>query len=316
MAEFSADCTGVCHQQAAKSVEKIRISIENRHPSSLTAFDDDEDGRELDIGSQSETSESSEDDESLESIRFYISLLMNLVPSMEQASSQITNDISGHQSSSLVQTSLTGAAENLQASPSFQLETGTIPVPKNSTMPSSKLEWQPSNEIHDESWTKDLRERFEKMWDQKINSREKRKGPPQALSESAKTGQLLDSKEVAFSSAPLPSMSDASSQASSPPPPHQSTQTFLNRRRGFSLDDSKVWKKNSFSDKLINLSSTPLRYENSGLLDEALLVVPLDRIYGEAEDESQLFQAEAGSLGGTAKVEWGYQDCVIRRLMR
>ncbi|KAI1363212.1 hypothetical protein F5Y08DRAFT_250231 [Xylaria arbuscula] len=70
-----------------------------------------------------------------------------------------------------------------------------------------------------------------------------------------------------------------------------------------------------FCNLLYSLSRTPLGWEKSGLLDEALKRIPISRIYNDAENEFNTLNAIAMSLEAS-RPQWGYQDCVVRALMR
>ncbi|UZP34242.1 hypothetical protein NXS19_002058 [Fusarium pseudograminearum] len=184
---------------------------------------------------------------------------------------------------------------------------------KSGTASSSK---SPSK--YSQEWMRDLGSQFKSQWRTKLLDELNR----------SRTGRRATIQQV------VSSTEDESTPPYSPPmeeesvPPYTGTDTGKglllrpqNRKLLLTplfpqLPNANDRESQEFRRLLVSLSLIPTKYENPGLLDEALASIPLEKLYSDAEEERMLYQAQAESYGDGRRPRWGYSDCIIRAMLR
>lgn len=188
-------------------------------------------------------------------------------------------------------------------------------------MPRRKPVPQPQQQLS-ENWAQDLTQQFRRTLSTKrMNDLSRRPASQRRTPSSLSTEVVVDRRATPQHNAAPPAPSrQAPSVPGTPramadmpmtPPPSYNASVKNIPIVPTAPTDSRSLR---FRSMLLSLSNTPTKWENPGLLDEALGAIPLERIYEKAQEECDLFEAEAASLG--KKPAWGFQDCVIRALMK
>ncbi|KAI9782654.1 MAG: peptide-N4-(N-acetyl-beta- glucosaminyl)asparagine amidase [Candelina submexicana] len=187
-----------------------------------------------------------------------------------------------------------------------------------------------SNGNGNEEWARDLRKQFEQLLRTKqlnnLTERSRsRSGSPvpgdrtsssnhQATSSFGSSPSTSSTHRIARKPLPKSAVTRPIPNANANlPPSYSSLRTLPN-----APTPPQDANSHKFRNHLISLALTPTKYENPGLLDEALKEIEgsLDRIYSEAQEDSEVQEMLARSMGDGSKAEWDYQDCVIRALLR
>ena len=274
--------------------ENLESSIEKAHRILYLNSDDSYDSDSMEDTGSDASRET--DDDTGETNHFHLCLLMNLVPSIERAYSQLGAESQNQRSVFLVNEQSLGVSDT-SYSEALPKE---IPALGYSTQKGIRALRSEPHIDYGEEWAISLRKRYEKM---------------------LRVRKLDQLRVMKYSSSLPPGLQKPShaNESSTEPPSYSkmALSSFPLVRKLPKLPTPPVDTSSlRFRNLLQTLSLTPTRYENPTSLDEALSCVPLDRIYNEAEEETLIFQAKAKSLGSEEKEEWGYQDCVTRALLR